>query len=114
MVTDGLIGLPEKSQAQERAKHARASNVPGEIGLPDANEMGGSSSIVPPNFLAWLREQAKSGGAIGELAKAARLDPSFPKKGSADDVRARFGRFGADGDAYAALEDAERAYDRLK
>jgi len=65
-------------------------------------------------FVAWLREQAKRGGAIGELAKAARLDPSFPKKGSADDVRARFGRLGADGDAYAALDDAERAYDRLK
>jgi hypothetical protein len=69
---------------------------------------------VRPCFVAWLREQSKSGGAIGELAKAARLDPSFPKKGSADDVRARFGRLGADGDAYAALEDAERAYDRLR
>jgi len=68
---------------------------------------------ILPCFVAWLREQAKSGGAIGELAKAARLDPSFPKKGSADDVRARFGRLGADGDAYAALEDAERAYDRV-
>jgi len=75
-----------------------------------------AAALEPPRrcFVAWLREQAKSGGAIGELAKAARLDPSFPKKGSADDVRARFGRFGADGDAYAALEDAERAYDRLK
>jgi hypothetical protein len=67
-----------------------------------------------PCFIAWLREQAKSGGAIGELAKAARLDPSFPKRGSADDVRGRFGRLGADGDAYAALDDAERAYDRLR
>jgi hypothetical protein len=66
-----------------------------------------------PCFVAWLREQAKSGGAIGELAKAARLDPSFPKKGSADDVRARFCRLGADGDAYVALDDAERAYDRV-
>lgn len=77
-----MIGLPEKSQAQERAKHARASNVPGEIGPSDANEMGGSSSIVPPNFLAWLREQAKSGGAIGEPSKAARRDPLFPKVAS--------------------------------
>lgn len=75
-----------------------------------------ATSVQParPCFVAWLREQSKRRGAIGELAKAARLDPSFPKKGSVDDVRTRFGRLGADGDAYAALEDAERAYDGLR
>jgi hypothetical protein len=67
----------------------------------------------PPSFVKWLLGQAKSGGAIGELAKAARLDPHFPKDGSADAVRARFSKAGADGDAFAALDDAERAYDRL-
>lgn len=66
-----------------------------------------------PCFVAWLRDQGKKGGAIGELAKAARTDPRFPKKGSADDVRARFASAGADGDAFAALDDAERAYDRI-
>jgi hypothetical protein len=66
-----------------------------------------------PCFVAWLRDQGKKGGAIGELAKAARLDPRFPRTGSADDVRARFASAGADGDAFVALDDAERAYDRI-
>ena len=65
-----------------------------------------------PCFVTWLVGQIKSGGAIGELAKAARADRLFPRTGSAEAVRARFGKAGADGDAYAALEDAERAYDR--
>ncbi|MET0445241.1 MAG: hypothetical protein ABW151_11765, partial [Pseudorhodoplanes sp.] len=71
--------------------------------------------LAPPplSFVKWLLGQSKSGGAIGELAKAARLDPLFPKDGSADAVRARFSKAGADGDAFAALDDAERAYDRL-
>lgn len=65
-----------------------------------------------PCFVAWLRDQGKKSGALGELAKAARTDPRFPKAGSADDVRARFASAGADGDAFAALDDAERNYDR--
>ncbi len=69
--------------------------------------------VARPCFVAWLRDQGKRGGAIGELAKAARLDPRFPKTGSADDVRARFASAGADGDAFAALDDAERDYDRI-
>lgn len=68
---------------------------------------------APGCFVTWLRDQHGKGGAIGELAKAARLDPSFPRQGTADDVRARFGRAGADGDAHEALDDAERDYDRL-
>lgn len=71
--------------------------------------------IVPPplSFVKWLLAQNKRGGAIGDLAKAARLDPLFPKDGNADAVRARFSKAGADGDAFAALDDAELAYDRL-
>jgi hypothetical protein len=71
--------------------------------------------VTPPplTFVKWLIAQNRSGGAIGDLAKAARLDPLFPKDGSADAVRARFSKAGADGDAFAALDDAELAYDRL-
>jgi len=69
--------------------------------------------VARPCFVAWLRDQGKRAGAIGELAKAARTDPRFPKTGSADDVRARFASAGADGDAFAALDDAERDYDRI-
>lgn len=71
-----------------------------------------ASAVARPCFVTWLLEQSKSGGTVGELAKAARADRMFPRAGGAEEVRARFDRAGADGDAYAALEDAERAYDR--
>ncbi len=66
-----------------------------------------------PCFAAWLLGQTRQPGTLGELAKAARLDPRFPKTGSADDIRARFSAAGADGDAFEALDDAERTFDRL-
>lgn len=68
---------------------------------------------APEPFGAWLLDQAKRSGSIGELAKAVRQDRRFPKRGSVDDVRRHFGSLGADGDAFDALDDAERAYDRL-
>lgn len=68
--------------------------------------------IEPEPFGAWLLGQTKRSGPVGELAKAVRLDRGFPKRGSVDDVRRHFGLLGADGDAFDALDDAERAYDR--
>jgi hypothetical protein len=65
-----------------------------------------------PCFAAWLLNQTRQSGTLGELAKAARLDRLFPKAGSAEDVRAHFSAAGADGDAFEALDDAERAFDR--
>jgi hypothetical protein len=56
--------------------------------------------------------QTKRSGTLGELAKAAKLDRSFPKSASADDVRRRFCAAGADGDAFEALDAAEREFDR--
>lgn len=67
---------------------------------------------APRSFAAWLLDQAKRPGTLGDLAKAARLDRAFPKTGDADAVRLRFSRAGADGDAFEALDDAEREYDR--
>jgi hypothetical protein len=64
-------------------------------------------------FGAWLLDQAKRPGMLGELAKAVRLDRQFPKSGAVDDVRRYFGTVGADGDAFEALDHAEREYDRL-
>jgi hypothetical protein len=64
-------------------------------------------------FGAWLINQAKRPGTIGELARAIKLDRKFPKSGSADDVRRHFGSIGAEGDAFEALDDAEREYDRM-
>ena len=74
------------------------------VGAPAASEL--------PCFAMWLRGQTKRPGLIGDLAKAAQGDRLFPKKGSADDVRARFSAVGADGDAFEALDYAERDYDR--
>jgi hypothetical protein len=64
-------------------------------------------------FGAWLVDQAKRPGMLGELAKAVKLDRRFPKTGSVEDVRRHFGSIGAEGDAFEALDDAEREYDRL-
>jgi len=66
----------------------------------------------PVPFGEWLLSQAKRPGLLGELAKAAKLDGSFPKGGTADAIRARFSAVGADGDAFEALDDAELEYER--
>lgn len=64
------------------------------------------------SFGAWLLDQGKRPGLVGELAKAVKLDRAFPKNGTADEVRRRFALVGAEGDAFEALDDAEREYDR--
>jgi hypothetical protein len=73
---------------------------------------GGSEPELIP-FAAWLLDQTKRAGMLGELAKAVKLDRRFPKNGSVEDVRRHFGSIGAEGDAFEALDDAEREYDRL-
>jgi len=94
---------------------APAAKDPIEAPAPPPRVPAAPAPIVEearPCFIVWLRDQTKRKDAIGELAKAVRIDPAFPRAGSADDVRSRFGKVGADGDAFAALEDAERAYDQ--
>jgi hypothetical protein len=71
-----------------------------------------SAEEDPIPFGEWLLAQGKRSGLLGELAKAAKLDRSFPKGGTAGAIRARFNAVGADGDAFEALDDAEREYDR--
>jgi hypothetical protein len=66
-----------------------------------------------PPFGSWLLDQTKRAGSLGDLARAAKLDRLFPRNGTADDIRARFSSAGADGDAFEALDSAEREYDRL-
>ena len=60
-----------------------------------------------PDFGGWLISQRDRGDWIDMLAAAARADPHFPKRGSVDQVRQRLNDKGADGDAFAALDDAE-------
>ena len=80
---------------------------------PQASALVATSGPSRQPFGAWLLDQTKRPGLIGQLAKAVRLDRAFPKNGTAEDVRTRFASVGADGDAFMALEDAENEYDRL-
>ncbi|RYE70461.1 MAG: hypothetical protein EOP17_00625 [Rhizobiaceae bacterium] len=61
----------------------------------------------PEPFGAWLLKQDNRKGWIADLAKAAKTDRGFPKKGTPDDVRKRMQEIGADGDAFEALDAAE-------
>ena len=58
-------------------------------------------------FGQWLLSQAMSDGWIGDLARAAKHDPKFPRQGDPEAVRARLRELGADGDAFQAVDDAE-------
>ncbi len=58
-------------------------------------------------FGMWLMAQKDRGDWIDPIAAAARRDPRFPKHGTPDQVRERLREMGADGDAFAALDDAE-------
>ena len=58
-------------------------------------------------FGQWLLNQAHSDGWVGDLARAAKHDPKFPKHGDAEAVRARLRELGAEGDAFQAVDDAE-------
>jgi len=91
-----------------------ASPFPGAVSVPvvPVASLERPSKPERPSFAALLLGQGKRPGTLGELAKAAKQDRLFPARGSADDVRARFSAVGADGDAFEALEDAEREYDR--
>ncbi|RYE64570.1 MAG: hypothetical protein EOO83_00925 [Oxalobacteraceae bacterium] len=68
-------------------------------------ELSNGQDRVP--FGEWLLEQTGRKGWIGDLAKAAKADRAFPRRGSADDVRRLLQKFGADGDTFEVLEDAE-------
>jgi alkanesulfonate monooxygenase SsuD/methylene tetrahydromethanopterin reductase-like flavin-dependent oxidoreductase (luciferase family) len=58
-------------------------------------------------FGAWLMAQKDRGDWIDPIAAAARADRGFPRNGTPDQVRDRLRDMGADGDAFAALDDAE-------
>lgn len=60
-----------------------------------------------PAFGAWLLKQRDRGDWVDGIADAARADHAFPRNGDTEAVRKRLREMGADGDAFAALEDAE-------
>ncbi len=82
-----------------------------EAALPVRREQP-SAGHTPESFAEWLLGQSKQPGMVGELARAARLDHAFPRRGGVGAVRMHLCRTGADGDVFVALEDAERVFDR--
>jgi hypothetical protein len=58
-------------------------------------------------FGRWLLRQRDRGDWIDGVAEAARADRQFPKEGDPEAVRKRLREMSADGDAFAAIDDAE-------
>jgi len=61
-------------------------------------------------FGAWLLCQVARDGWIGDLAKAAKADRTFPKEGDPDAVRKHLSDNRAESDMLEAIDDAERAW----
>lgn len=90
------------------------SNLSHVVGVTEMVETGeytvaGDAAEGPARepFGAWLLAQKDRKGWIGDLAKAAKNDPRFPKRGDPDEVRKRLKELGADGDSFEAVDDAE-------
>lgn len=58
-------------------------------------------------FGRWLLTQRGRGDWVDGLADAARADRTFPRDGDPEAVRAHLRKQQADGDAFAAVDDAE-------
>jgi uncharacterized protein YozE (UPF0346 family) len=58
-------------------------------------------------FGRWLLTQRDRGDWVDDLATAARADRSFPKDGDPEAVRKHLRGQQADGDVFAAVDDAE-------
>lgn len=60
-----------------------------------------------PAFGQWLLAQRDRGDWVDGIADAARVDRTFPRNGDPEAVRAHLRKQQADGDAFAAIDDAE-------
>ncbi|MBJ6122937.1 hypothetical protein [Sphingomonas mollis] len=60
-----------------------------------------------PPFGKWLLTQRDRGDWVDGIADAARADRTFPKNGDPEAVRGHLRKQQADGDAFAAIDDAE-------
>lgn len=60
-----------------------------------------------PEFGRWLLAQRDRGDWVDGIADAARADRTFPKSGDPEAVRKHLRSQQADGDAFAAIDDAE-------
>lgn len=73
-----------------------------------------TSTTGRPCFGQWLMSQKARADQIGQLAKFAATDASFPREGDVIDAWKRINQIGADGDMLCAMEDAEVAYGGLQ
>ena len=64
-------------------------------------------------FGQWLVTQIHRDGWIGDLAKAAKADRSFPRDGDPEAVRVHLGSKQAESDMLEAVDDAETIWLRL-
>jgi uncharacterized protein YozE (UPF0346 family) len=64
-------------------------------------------SAPPVTFGGWLLTQRDRGDWVDGIADAARADRTFPKNGDPEAVRKHLRGQQADGDAFAAIDDAE-------
>lgn len=60
-----------------------------------------------PPFGAWLLTKKDKPGLLGQLASGAAVDRRFPKHGDPEAVRKHLSAMQADGDMFAAVDDAE-------
>ena len=58
-------------------------------------------------FGKWITTQRDRGDWVDAIADAARADRAFPKSGDPEAVRKHLRSQQADGDAFAAIDDAE-------
>jgi hypothetical protein len=73
-----------------------------DLDTPDANQHVA--------FGMWLIGQHGRPGWVGELAKAAKADRTFPRQGDPDAVRLHLNKMQAESDMFEAVDDAERLW----
>lgn len=66
------------------------------------------SNPPPSSFKTWLLQQSGRKDAVGEFARTAAKDPSFPNE--ATDARRELRRFQASDETMAACAEAIREY----
>jgi uncharacterized protein YozE (UPF0346 family) len=71
--------------------------------------LDGHGEVRPP-FGTWLLQQRDRGDWVDGIANAARADRAFPRTGDVEAVRKHLRGMSADGDVFAALDDAELDY----
>jgi uncharacterized protein YozE (UPF0346 family) len=100
------LQVEARETAERGARASKAlSHLAGASGRKEASiEIDTSDRIA---FGRWLLTQRERGDWVDTLADAARSDARFPKDGDPEAVRTHLRAQQADGDVFAAMDDAE-------